>query len=361
MNQTELSPGFHKFNFACQLPIQLPTSFESKYGHIRYQIKVELERPWKFDLKFCFAFTVIKVLDLNYESPALRSPLKTETTKSFFLGLSGKPLFISAEIPISGFVAGQAVSISIKINNESNTDVEETKITLKKIIHYNAQTPRRKTRERIESAAEVRHAGVPAKAKGNIEALLNLPAVPPTNIAFCRVLQVSYEIHVVARVGGFHRSPVLRLPITMGTVPLQGYQYAPTSTVSLSNWNMQPSTSRTNAEAPVAYPLRDAPSAPMTQDLRKNIRIKSSLKYILTLRLFVAPPSYSEAMNMGSNEGDTDEGLNDEKPFSPLYPVFNFAPTAPPPRHPQSVQEQQPPAYYGFSTPQQNYQEKKGF
>jgi Arrestin (or S-antigen), N-terminal domain/Arrestin (or S-antigen), C-terminal domain len=265
VNQTELSSGLHKFNFACQLPIQLPTSFESKYGYIRYQIKVELERPWKIDVKFCFAFTVIKVLDLNFESPALRSPLKTETTKTFFLGLSGKPLFLSAEVPISGFVAGQSVPISIKVNNESGTDVDETKISLKKIIHYNSQTPRRKTRERIESAAEVRHSGVPAKSKGNIEALLNLPPVPPTNTSFCRVLQVSYEIHVVAKVGGIHRSPVLRLPITIGTVPLNGYQYTPTN-VSLSNWNMQPSTSSTNV-APYSVAV---PSAPVTFDLRKN-------------------------------------------------------------------------------------------
>lgn len=246
-------------------------------------------------MKFCFAFTVIKVLDLNYESPALRAPLKAETTKNFFLGLSGKSLFFSAEIPISGFVAGQSVPISIKINNESSTDVEETKISLKKIIHYNAQSPRRKTRERVESAAEVRHAGVPAKSKGNIEAQLTLPAVPPSNIAFCRVLQVSYEIHVVAKVGGLHRSPVLRLPITMGTVPLQGYQYAPTSNVSLSNW-MQPSTSRANVEATAPYPLREAPSAPISQDLRKNITMKIFTENLVHYFLF------SSAIIFRSNE-----------------------------------------------------------
>ena len=268
VNQIELSAGLHKFNFSCQLPPQLPTSFESKYGYIRYQIKVELERPWKFDIKYCFAFTVIKILDLNYESPALRQPLRTEATKSFFLGLSGKQLFISAETPVSGFVSGQSAPISIKFNNESNTDIEETKISLKKIIHYNSQTPRRKTRERIELAAEVRHVGVPAKSKGSVEAILILPAVPPTNIAYCRVLQVSYEIHVVAKVGGLHRSPVLRLPITVGTVPLQMYQLAPTSNISFSNWNAQPNTSRPNFGA--LAPSSDAPSTSVTQDLRKK-------------------------------------------------------------------------------------------
>lgn len=261
----------HKFNFSCQLPLQLPTSFESKYGYIRYQIKVELERPWKFDIKYCFAFTVIKVLDLNYESPALRHPLKTETTKTFFLGLSGKPLFISAEIPFSGFVSGQSVPIKIVVVNDSSTDVEETQVCLKKIIHYNSMSPRRKTRERVESAAVALHAGIPSKRTATLDASLNLPPVPPTNIAFCRVIQVSYEIHVIAKVGGLHRSPVLRLPITMGTVPLQGYQNQASANVALSGWNVQPNTSRANVVATTANEPTNASSAPLGIDLREKL------------------------------------------------------------------------------------------
>lgn len=249
------------------LPHQLPTSFESKYGYIRYQIKVELERPWKFDLKFCFAFTVIKILNLNYESPGLRNKLKNETTKTFFLGFSSKALFVSAEIPISGFVAGQTIPVSINIRNDSNVDVEETKVSLIKIIHYNSQTPKRKTKERIESAAEVRNVGVKAKSKGNIEVHLSLPAVPPTNIASCQVIQVSYVISVVAMVGGLHRSAKMSLPITIGTVPLNSHQYLTLAPVSLSNWQ-QPGPS--SSQAPM-LPYPQAPSAPSAQsnnDLR---------------------------------------------------------------------------------------------
>lgn len=283
VTQAELSAGAHKFNFSCVLPPQLPTSFESKYGYIRYQIKVEMERPWKYDIKHCFAFTVIKVLDLNYESPALRSPLKREATKNFFFGLSSKTLFISAEIPMSGYVAGQNVAISITVNNETTTDVEETKFQLMKIIHYNSQTPRRKIRQRVEMAAEVKNVGVPAKSKGFVQAHLIIPPVPPTNLAYCRVLQVSYEIQFVACVGGIHRNPVLRLPLTIGTVPLQNnyYQPAPTTTMPLTAWNIQhagSSNAQPSAQLPLypalpvpQYPMetRAAPMPPGTHDLRE--------------------------------------------------------------------------------------------
>ncbi|KAG4068171.1 hypothetical protein HA402_001596 [Bradysia odoriphaga] len=218
---TELSAGFHQFNFSCVLPFNLPTSFESKYGHIRYQIKVEFERPWKLDLNYSFGFTVIKVYDLNYDTPAIRAPLKAETTKSFYMGLSSKAVYLSAEIPARGFVAGQSVPITIFTNNESNIDVKEIKVSLKKVIHYNSQTPRTKTRERVESTSEIRHSGVLRKSKENTVVNLFFPAVPPTNITSCSIIQVTYLIQIVAKVGGMHFSPLVRLPVTIGTVPLQ--------------------------------------------------------------------------------------------------------------------------------------------
>lgn len=284
------------------LPPQLPTSFESKYGYIRYQIKVELERPWKFDFKFCFAFTVIKILDLNYESPGLRNKLKAETTKTFLFSFNSKALFLSAEIPISGFVAGQTVPVSIFINNETNVDVEETQVALKKIIHYNSQTPRRRTKERVEMAAEVRHAGVPGKSKGNIEVQLSLPPVPPSNIAFCQVIQVSYEIRVLAKVGGIHRNAVLRLPITIGTVPLNSHQYLTLAPVSLTNWQ-QPGPSNSLASAPPYQPApypQASDSAPASQfnDLRNYCSILNEKQKLIVLH-------FSSTFLLGSNGNDS--------------------------------------------------------
>ena len=280
MSQIELTPGLHKFNFSCQLPPQLPTSFESKYGNIRYQIQVEVERPWKFDIKFSFGFTVIKIFDLNFDRPTLRNPLKSELAKTFFLGFSSKALHVSAEIPISGFVAGQSVPVKININNESSVDVEEIKVSLKKYVHYSSDSPRRNVRERLEQVADVRSVGVSGKNKGSMSAQLIIPPVAPTNIGTCNVVQVSYEIHVLARVSGFHRCPLLRIPITIGTVPLQSL-YPALSQFNATSWNpMHPGTSSapnnqvTDLYPPI-YPDTSATPDPSTvpyspnHDLRK--------------------------------------------------------------------------------------------
>ena len=220
-NQIEVASGTYQYNFQAVLPPLLPTSFEAKHGSIRYLINVVIDRPWKFDLTYKVAFTVIKQLDLNYENPALKIPTKMEIVDTFYCGLcKTAPLFLAASIPISGYVAGQNITVSVEINNESRIDVDDVKISLKKIIFYNSQTPSKRTKEEILTEAEIRCGGVLKRNKGKFAQKLLIPAVPPSNLNYCRVLNVSYEVHVTAKIAGVHRNPLLKLPITVGTVPL---------------------------------------------------------------------------------------------------------------------------------------------
>lgn len=76
-----------------------------------------------FDVRSCIPFTVPQAVDLNSESSTLRSRLRTEINKSFFM--SSKPLFISAEIPVGGYVSGQTVPVTIRVNNESKQKSHE--------------------------------------------------------------------------------------------------------------------------------------------------------------------------------------------------------------------------------------------
>lgn len=56
--------GIHRFNFAFQLPEKLPTSFEGKYGFIRYTAEVIFDQL-NGAMTFIEPFTVIKELNLN--------------------------------------------------------------------------------------------------------------------------------------------------------------------------------------------------------------------------------------------------------------------------------------------------------
>ena len=61
----DLAAGITTYSFACMLPESLPSSFEGKYGHIRYSCKAVLDRPLKTDKEFRLPFSVIKSEDLN--------------------------------------------------------------------------------------------------------------------------------------------------------------------------------------------------------------------------------------------------------------------------------------------------------
>lgn len=67
-----IEPGIHTFSFACHIPNNCPSSFEGYNGHIRYMVQINLIRPWKFNVDFSKGFTVLKVMNLNYDSPLLK-------------------------------------------------------------------------------------------------------------------------------------------------------------------------------------------------------------------------------------------------------------------------------------------------
>jgi len=60
-----LVAGNHGFQFDYTLPRDLPSSFEGRWGHIKYTVKVTLRRPDRFDIDREAELTVCAHLDLN--------------------------------------------------------------------------------------------------------------------------------------------------------------------------------------------------------------------------------------------------------------------------------------------------------
>lgn len=220
-NPIELAAGLHTYSFACALPQKLPSSFEAKNGYVRYIVRSTLDRPWKFDLAFKLPFTVIKHEDLNMLSPALKTPSKTQVSKSFYCCcFKSKPLLMKVSLPFSGYVPGQSVVVVIELNNQSNVDVEGVKLALEKTITYTSQSPRPKIKIEHGVVKEVFGVGVLNACTGQVAVNLVVPPIPPTNINSCKVLKVAYTLKVLAKVNGAHRNPFVTIPITIGTIPL---------------------------------------------------------------------------------------------------------------------------------------------
>jgi len=67
-----LEAGNYWYQFNVILPPNIPSSFESFTGYIRYTIQSTFDKPWKFDHYLTNPFTVVGILDLNMQLPVLK-------------------------------------------------------------------------------------------------------------------------------------------------------------------------------------------------------------------------------------------------------------------------------------------------
>jgi hypothetical protein len=220
-DQQELPVGLHTFNFSFQLPHNIPSTFSNLFGKILYEIKVEIERKLKFNYSFKFPFTVMSHLDLNCESGEIGQPLRGEVFKKFYLGF-GSPLTLSAQIPFRGYVAGQNLTICVKVVNESTVAVEEIFLELRRLCTFKADfSISTKNYSHLLVKGSSNGVGVAEKSSTEFNFDLEIPPVEATNIRFSKYVLVNYGIVIIAKPRGAHRDVFLNIPITIGTIPLK--------------------------------------------------------------------------------------------------------------------------------------------
>lgn len=65
LGEYQIQPGKHELPFQCQIPANCPSSFEGTYGHVRYEIKIVVDRAFKIDQEKKKNICVIASLNLN--------------------------------------------------------------------------------------------------------------------------------------------------------------------------------------------------------------------------------------------------------------------------------------------------------
>ncbi|XP_053665036.1 arrestin domain-containing protein 17-like [Anopheles marshallii] len=214
-----VEPGRQVYKFALVLPTTLPTSFEGDYGYIRYTVRVVFERPWKFDQSYKIAFTVVNQLNLNTVSPPVNVAVVQEHIKHFYCGpCRSPPLAINVLLPMTGYVPGQFILAKADISNGSNKSISEVKLKLRRRVRYCSKTPYDHVRSVYNTLAKFQCSGVDAKGSAGYERRFLVPSEAPTRSD--TIIRIEYFVEVTAKVVGMAYSPQVRIPITIGTVPL---------------------------------------------------------------------------------------------------------------------------------------------
>ncbi|XP_055641431.1 arrestin domain-containing protein 3-like [Toxorhynchites rutilus septentrionalis] len=298
-NTLELLPGIHTYRFSCVLPPNLITSLEADHGHVRYTVKVVLERSWKFEKSYKVAFTVLRHVNLNEELFEIRFPSKMEKAKTFCCGpCRSDPMHITAEIPISGYVPGQTIAVKIDVNNQSRKNMDELSTKLVQIVSFISQTPRCQVKAVSSVIAEARCAGVNGQNKQTYEQHLLIPPMPPTSRS-CQVLTINYCVEVEGKISGLGINPRIQIPVTLGTIPL--------SVRAIPAFGNAMFTTPVLHQPTSAAPEGTVPIEP---------RIPAELP----------PPSYEEVIS-ASQTDIQDEGETNEigwRNYTPRYMVYRF-------------------------------------
>lgn len=204
-----------------------------------------------------------------------------EITKSFCCWpCRTGPLSLTASIPQTGYVPGQNIVIQAQVINLSGSTIDQMKFVLRQSIVYHSQTPTRATKEELRTIQQKRSTGVAQNNEERFEISLPIPSTPPTNVGSCRIIFISYDIKVEAKIVGVHTNPFVLLPITIGNVPLQAVRHAYenvgfNATSEMSTVQIQ-SRAMENATAPEITPDVGAVALPISlphasyADLRKS-------------------------------------------------------------------------------------------
>ncbi|XP_014210428.1 arrestin domain-containing protein 17 [Copidosoma floridanum] len=200
--EIELPAGTHTYPFNYVLPPNLPSSFESDFGRIRYTAKAVLDRPWKFDQETKVAFTVVSHFDLNKESSASEQ-VDLEENKTFCCLCCGTPpLSVNVRLPVRGYVPGQAIPVKVNVENQSGVTVDTIKLKLVKIITYSATTPRTEKKVVDLTVSEVSKGPVNGNETTSYEQNLDVPPLPPSFLNHCGLIDLEYKLTIEACVSG---------------------------------------------------------------------------------------------------------------------------------------------------------------
>lgn len=296
-----LEAGTHRYPFMFMLPPTVPSSFEGEVGYVRYTAEATMERPWKFNHVSRSAFTVISLVDLNMEPPEFKVPCQTsnDAVVECCCWTSGT---VTATLKLSKrcYVPGETIYINAEIVNNSQTDINRTRASLKQYVEFLGKSDNFFSSGDMHSRW-VSHYVASSEGPGVIAAgttgtwnnvPMLIPATAPSRLAGCGIINANYVLKLY--IDAQYTDLKMPVDILIGTVPLRESFRNPPAPQLQSVITSQP------------------PSAPPIYQPDADI-------------FDIPPPSYEECTTTGRvdiREEDDNEHLRGELSWCPRYPMY---------------------------------------
>eukprot|EP00111_Clytia_hemisphaerica_P017386 TCONS_00051433-protein len=214
---TESGNGIISFPFKMYLPDgKLPSSFESKFGAVRYWLKVSLS-PGTVNCQY--PFTVLEKINVNDKKYQKSVSSFTEKMICWMCFRYGG-ISLTANIDRSAYCPGEAIAVNCRAHNKANKEMGGLKARLVQTIQYKS-----------EDNNKIKEVEVILKAIGGNRIqrnhtkvwdnqLLWVPSIPPTNKDGDPndIIKVLYHVQISMEIPN-DADLTLKLPVTIGTIP----------------------------------------------------------------------------------------------------------------------------------------------
>ncbi|AYP74181.1 putative thioredoxin binding protein [Fowlpox virus] len=212
INTRIIYPGIHEYGFSFELPSTLPaSSFESKYGSVRYYIKAELDRPLSLPMIVKKQLTVFENIDINTPSLVLHQYDSVKKTVHHWICKSGT-ISLSVNIGKKGYVPNEAIQIVAEIENYSSRTIIPI-ANLYQIQTFHARGKIKKVKQLIISSRGKQL--LPRNIEVWNNKYLKIPQVSPS-ILCCDIIHLEYMLVVYVDIPGATNLS-LNFPIIIGT------------------------------------------------------------------------------------------------------------------------------------------------
>lgn len=213
-----LPAGRYTYPFQCQLPANIPCSFEGEFGYVRYWVKATIEKGRELIHKTKLPFTVLSPLELS-SVPDSDTPVQETTEKSMccWCCLSG-PISASLCLPKRGFVPGEPIRFGVEVSNLSSRQMGCCSVELKMTTLFRTLTQCRSTTQQICKVKRDRKFGRGESITWFCDQLV-IPPVPPSCLIGCNIISIKYTLEL--RVDPMGPAFDLTLPVELiiGTLP----------------------------------------------------------------------------------------------------------------------------------------------
>ncbi|GFN79188.1 arrestin domain-containing protein 3-like [Plakobranchus ocellatus] len=259
--ENDLQPaGLHMYPFDFTLPPDVPSSFEGRRGFVRYLCVVTLDRGWKGVLQIEQDLTVIRHLDLNQvHNAGLPQNLEREEVYEGCCCDSGD---VSAylQLPKSGYVPGEPLNYNLVVYNKATSSICGLVMNLIQTVRYTGYSDslfssgNPKYHDKVNSWTLMQADDEIAPGKtATYSTHCVIPAVAPSLLEGCNIIDINYELHVEVPVGW--RTIQMCCAMFIGTIPLRQTRTtstAPTIEEPVADSGLPP-VSRHNFDLPPSY------------------------------------------------------------------------------------------------------------